>query len=83
MYTENKYKTYLKKHYYSRIMDNSKVENQVKKQLENFKITFDFEGKTMTKEDNEIIKMITREVITFKNKVKEKLNVEQYLKGLY
>ena len=87
MYESNQYKDYLKKHYYNRIkkqiMDNKKVEVSIKKQVDTITLIFDFDGERITAQDNETMKLINKEVLLFKNKVREKLNIELYLKGLF
>ena len=87
MYENNQYKDYLKKHYYNRIkkqiMDNKNVEVSIKKQVDTITLIFDFDGERITAQDNETMKMINKEVLLFKNKVREKLNIELYLKGLF
>ena len=87
MYENNQYKDYLKKHYYNRIkkqiMDNKNVEVSIKKQVDTITLIFDFDGERITAQDNETMKMINKEVLLFKNKVREKLNIELYLKCLF
>lgn len=87
MYENNQYKDYLKKHYYNRIkkqiMDNKEIEKDIKKQIEEITIIFNFGGVKMSEGDRETIKMIAKDLILFKNKVREKLNIEIYLKSLF
>lgn len=88
MHTGNPYKERLVNYYYPLIkkqieMDNKKVENSVKQQIDKVIIVFDFDGEKTSAGDAETVKMINKEVVIFKNKIREKLNVEMYLKRLY